>query len=399
MKKRKCNKGLLVIGFFLSVLMISGGIAFGEVGVTDTTIKIGNISDTTGPIAAYGGPRVEAVRALIKHVNDQGGIHGRKIILAHESDNYRPSQTVAAFKKLVEVDKVFGFIGSLGVATVMAIVPEIERRKIPYVLLGGNSGKLYYPPKRYMFGLWASYDDFMRILVDYTADDLKMPNARIAHIMQDDETGKDSHKGILKQMKKYPGMKLVSHQKFKRGTVDVSAQVANMKKANPDVVMMSAIFVSNAMIAKEIQKIGWKPKILMNASSGSALLMRLGGTAVEGAIVQVCQKLITDDLPAIRFYKEIMKKYYPNSKMNPTMYGVTGFYEMMVGIEALKKAGRNLTREGFIDALESLKNYDIGGAVAPVTYGSKERLGTHHVIHVKVQNGKFVNNTDWRAPK
>jgi branched-chain amino acid transport system substrate-binding protein len=121
---------------FLGVFTLFMGTAAAEVGVTDKEIKIGNITDTTGPIAGYGVPRIEATRALFQSINDSGGIHGRKLILLHESDGYKPPNTVMAFKKLVEVDKVFAFIGSLGVATAMAIIPEVQKQKIPYVMLG-----------------------------------------------------------------------------------------------------------------------------------------------------------------------------------------------------------------------------------------------------------------------
>lgn len=395
----KSYKSTVFTLLFLGTFMLFMGAAAAEVGVTDTTIKIGNISDTTGPIAAYGVPRTEAAKALCQSINDAGGINGRKLIFLHENDAYKPPNTVLAFKKLVEMDQVFGFIGSLGVATTMAVVPEIQSRKVPYIFPGGNSGKLFNPPMRYIFGINPSYEDFMRILIDRVALDFKMPNAKIAHIQQDDETGHDSHRGVLAQLPKYPGMKLVSHEIVKRGTVDVSSQVANMRKANPDVILMSPIFVTNAMIAKEIQKIGWKPLMMMNASSGSPAIIKLGGPAVEGAIVQICQKNLEDDIPANHFYKEVMKKYLPDSKTNPSQYGATGFNEVLVAVEGLKRAGRDLTREGYIDAMETLKDFEIGGSIPPQTYGKDIRQGTNKLIHVKVQDGKFVNDTDWVGPK
>ncbi|MGQ9654506.1 MAG: ABC transporter substrate-binding protein, partial [Thermodesulfobacteriota bacterium] len=133
-----------------------------------------------------------------------------KIVYVNESDNYEPAKAVLAFKKLLDVDKVFCFVSGLGVAPTNAVVPEVQNRKVPYLMIGGNASKFFFPPKRYVFGVWATFEDYMRLLVDYVAIDLKMPNARVAHIFQDDETGRDSQKGFEEQVAKYPGMVIVA---------------------------------------------------------------------------------------------------------------------------------------------------------------------------------------------
>jgi branched-chain amino acid transport system substrate-binding protein len=206
-------------GVFILVMPL--GVGWGqEEGVTDTTVKIGSINDTTGGLAAYGNTRVEAHKALINHINDQGGINGRKLIYINESDNYEPTKTVLAFKKLMEVDKVFCMASVLGVTNTMAIAPEVQSRKIPYLMIGGNSSKLFFPPQRYIFGIWPTYEHFQQIILDFIADELKMPNAKIAHIHQDTESGRDSVRGYgTLILPKYPGMKLVAREAFKYGTL------------------------------------------------------------------------------------------------------------------------------------------------------------------------------------
>ncbi len=370
----------------------------GEEGVTETEIRIGAINDTAGPVAAYGTPRVETCKALVNHINDQGGINGRKILYHNESDSYDPSKTVLAFKKLLEVDKVFCFIASLGVVTSMAVAPEVQTRKIPYLMVGGNSSKLFFPPQRYIFGAWPTYEDYMRVMVDYVANDLKMPKARLAHIFQDDETGRDSQRGLEEQVAKYPGMAIVATEGFKRGTVDVSAQVLKAREAKPDVVMLSTLFVQSAMIAKEMDKIGWKPTVVMNASSGDDRLIQLGGGAVEGAIVQKAMPGMDEDLPGIVLYREVIKKYFPESKVNPSAWGFTAFVEMQLGLEGIKRAGKELTRERLVDALESFRNVDIG-SIPPVTYGPDKHWGQNQSFFAKVQGGKMVKITGYRPPK
>ncbi|MFC1824970.1 ABC transporter substrate-binding protein [Thermodesulfobacteriota bacterium] len=384
--------------FFIGLLFITG-LAWGEVGVTDTTVKIGSINDTTGPIAAIGIPRVETIQALVKYYNDKGGIHGRKIIYMNESDNYSPPRTVLAFKKLVDIDKIFCFIASMAVATTLAIAPEIQKRKIPYLMLGGQSTKLMRPVRRYFFVSYPTFEDYTRILVDFAANDLKMQNARIAHIFQEDEVGSDCNKGVIMQVKKYPGMKLAAELPFKRGTVDVSSQVQKAKAVNADVVMVSSIVTGAAMIVKEIKKIGWNPTILLQAHSGTETLIKLGGSAVEGVYAEMVMPIISEDVPGVRLFKQVIKKYYPESKVNPSQYGYSGLVDMHLGLEALERTGRNLTREKVIETLEyKFKNVDLG-SLPPVSFSPENHQGSNSVNIVRVQNGKFVKKAAWRSPR
>ncbi|MFC1824693.1 ABC transporter substrate-binding protein [Thermodesulfobacteriota bacterium] len=397
---RNCRSTLFVLVFAgIFALLMGPGLVSAEVGVTETTIKIGNIQDTTGMIAGYGLSRVEATKALFQYINDEGGIHGRKLVLAHESDDYRPANTIIAFKKLVEVDKVFAFIECLGVSNAMAIAPDVQRRKIPFTMMGGMSSKLYEPPRRYIFGLWPSYVDFHQTLVNYLARDLKMPKAKVAFLYQDSESGMDSKKGFLKGVDKYPEMKVVAMEKFDRRLVDYSAPVYKMRQAKPDAILVACVFTQGAAISKEIKKVGWKPLILLDAANGDPLLIRLGGPAVEGVHAQKTLPPLSEDLPGINFYKTAIKKYYPKSKINPSLFGGTGFIEMWVGIEGLKRAGRNLTREGYIDALESFRNVEFGGMIPPVSYGPDKHWGQNKVLHAQVQGGKWVMKTGWRGPE
>lgn len=383
----------------LSFFVAGGATTWAEVGVTDNSILIGSIQDTTGAVAAFGISRLEAIKALLNHVNEQGGVNGRKILYVSESDNYEPPKTVLAFKKLTEVDKVFCIVGPLGVPNIMAMIPLAQERKIPTLFIGGNTSKLYNPPQRYIFGLWPAYEDFAKVLADYLAQDLKMPNAKVAHIHQDSDSGRDSLKGFQEQMAKhYPEMKLVASEGFKYGTVDFSANVYRMREANPDVVVFSTIFTYSAQIAREMEKVGWRPVLLMDATSGDDRFIALGGSAVQGVVAQKTLPLMTEDVPGIRFYKELIKKYFPESKINPSQFGATGFVEMQLALEAIKRAGKELTREGLVQTLESFRDVDIG-SVPPVSYGPQKRWGLNQIILVKVQGNEFVKVTGWRGPR
>lgn len=382
------------------ILFLPCGHCFGQdIGLTETSIKIGCIQDTTGPIAGIGNARVEAAKALVNYVNDQGGINGRKVLWAVESDNYKPTETVLAFKKLVEMDQVFCFIGSLGLAGTLAILQEIQNRKVPYLFVAGNDAKLFSPPHRYIFVIGSTYEELTMRCVDYIADEMKLPKARIAHAFMDLASGRGNQKGAQVQAQKYPGMQIVAEEAIKYGSVDVTSTVFNLKKANPDVLLLGTPFEFTAMITKEMAKLGWSVPMVMNAANGSTHLIALGGPSVEGAIVQFITPLLEEGLPGMRVYKDLIKKYSPDSKANPSEYGLTGFIEMQLGLEALKRAGRNLTREGLIHTLESsFKNVETG-LIPPVSCSPDNHRVNNQTILAKVQNGKFSKVADWRAPK
>ena len=109
--------------------------------------------------------------------------------------------------------------------------------------------------------------------------------------------------------------------------------------------------------------------------------------------------LISDDVPGVRLYQQVIKKYYPDSKVNPSQYGYSGLVDMHLGLEALERAGRNLTRERVIETLEhNFKNVDLG-SLPPVTFSPENHQGSNRVNIVRVENGKFVKKAAWRAPK
>ncbi|MFC1823400.1 ABC transporter substrate-binding protein [Thermodesulfobacteriota bacterium] len=395
------SKKLFLIFLGISVLIFGWfGSSAGEVGVTDTTIKIGSIYDTTGITAHWGLARTEAHRAYLNYINDQGGINGRKIIQVHENDEYKPSRTVLSYKKLLDVDKVFCFISGWGAPTTDAVVPIAEKNKVPYIFFSGNNPSYLWPVRRYIFPIWPLYEDYPRILVDYIAKDLKMKNAKIAYLAHVGPSGRATKRGLEYQMAKYPGMKILASDLIKYGQVDMGPPVYKMRQANPDVLLIFTVLTHTAKILKEMQKVGWKPSaVMLNPSSGDPKLMKLAGAAAEGVMLEFVFPMVESEMPGVKFYKDVCRKYLPNSKINPSQAGIVGFIEMQLGLEAIKRSGRNLTREGLIDTLEnSFKNVDLQ-SIPPVTYSPEKHWGLNQNLILKVEGGKFKQLTDWRAPE
>jgi len=183
---------VMVLLSSIMVILLYSPIHAKEVrGVTDDTIKIGAILDMTGPFAADTGPEgyTGGVRVYFRHINDEGGIHGRKIKVIAEDSRYTIPLSVAAFKKLVYRDKVLAIVGYTGTGQTKALWSQIEKEKMPSftVSLGESNVK---PVQRYLFIPAATYEDEISILTKYIVEDLKARDARIGIVTMDVEYGK-----------------------------------------------------------------------------------------------------------------------------------------------------------------------------------------------------------------
>ncbi|MCZ6632076.1 MAG: ABC transporter substrate-binding protein, partial [bacterium] len=176
-----------LIGFLsLAVLLMAATPASSDPGVTDTSVKVGMIADLTGPIAFVGQEATAGARIYLQHINEQGGVHGRKIELIVEDDGYQPPRTIAAFRKLVDRDRIFCFVGNIGSPTTVATFPFVKRERIPLILPLSGATPMTTPPKRYVFGWDPSYAMHSWIIVKYIREIQKAPSARLAILYQDD---------------------------------------------------------------------------------------------------------------------------------------------------------------------------------------------------------------------
>ena len=381
---------ILTIIFFIFLSPI-----YAEVGVTDTSVKVALICDTTGPIAGAGIAFLHGSQSLVNYINETGGIHGRKVILLHESDNYSAPQAMAATKKLIYNDKVFCFMGTLGIAQAIAQIPIFMKEKIPFIAPGAPHRAFSEPPKRYVFPIHATSENDGQCMVDFMYYDLGLKNKKLALIYQDDMMAKATRTGMETQLTKY-GLKLGTITSYKRGAVDLSSQVLKCKNGGAEVLLVAAHGSPGAAVAKEAAKMGWKPVFIFAANANTPEFVRLGGSAVEGMYVSQSTEPMDSKTPAMLKYHRLLKKHYP--KDPSSNYSRVGFVTMMMVEKGLQDAGRDLTREKMVDSYEKLKNYETG-VVAPITYGHNNRAGGNLRFFTKIENGKFKKLTEYRGPR
>ena len=371
----------------LALVPVSAG---AEPGVTDTEIVIGSSNSFSGPLAFTGEQLTKmGVDLYVKVVNDAGGVNGRKIRTIYYDDGYKPQDAVANTRKLVEQDGVFAVIAPQGTAPVVATLDYLEANKVP--LLFPYQGSPVTRGKKYVFSGMTLYDRQSKLMIDYLIGQRKMKT--FAAIYQDDEYGKSFLTAFEKDLARH-NVKLVAAEPLKRGATDVSAQMAKLRAASPQVTFLVLTPGPGAQALKERQKIGWHDTLLVSAGplTDERYLALAGEEAAEGVEgLSLWPDPVTSDLPGVKRYREAMQKYF--GKNEPNRYSLAGYVAAMLFAEGAKRAGKTLTRESLVTALESLRSFDTG-ILPPLTIGAEhetQRAG----FWVRVEKGRFKQLTDW----
>ena len=248
-------------------------------GVSKTEITIGSIQDLSGPIAGFGKQVRQGMLLRVDEANEQGGVNGRKIVLKIEDSAYDPKKAVLAAQKLVNQDKVFAVVGHLGTAQNLAAMPvQFEKNVINFFPVTA-AREMYEPFNRLKYSFAATYYDQMRIATPKLA---KEKNAKkVCTMYQDDEFGLEVMRGAEDGLKEI-GLTLAEKTSYKRGATDFSSQVARMKGAGCDMVVLGTIIRETIGAIGESRKTGFNPVFLGSSAAYPDLIPKLGGKAMDG---------------------------------------------------------------------------------------------------------------------
>ncbi len=355
-------------------------------GVTDTSVKIGSFMALSGPVAAVGVPVKKGMEAYIKYTNDQGGVHGRKIEFLAEDDQFNPANALAAVKKLVEQDKVFAISPSLGTPGVLATLDYLTEKEVPFIYPMTGASQPAYPLKKNTFTVQPNYVDEGKILTQYAAE--KMGAKKIAVLWQNSDIGKQGLEGVKAQLAK-AGVQMVYDGAHDVKDVDFSTHVLKAKEAGADTVILYTVVGQCAGILKEAQKQGYKANFITTYINSDLNLIKLAGDAANGLLIGGWVPIADPNEPNFKKFTEIYQKYNNTTEM-PSGYATAGFIAGEILVESLKRAGKDLTREGVIKALESFKDFD-GILAKGITYTAESHSGVKYLLLIKVQDGKFTS--------
>lgn len=389
---------LISVSFLSITLLISASVptaAEDVPGVTDNQILVGMITDLTGPAAFLGQEISAGAQLYLKHVNSLGGVHGRKIRLIVEDDGYKPPRSVAAFRKLVDRDRVFCFTLNLGSSCNLAVFPLIKRERIPLVYPACFNTAMHTPPKRYVFAPDPDYAAQSWIMVKYIVEAEKAPSPRLAVVYQDDDFGRDGLRGLRDAAAHY-GLPVVAEESHKRGAVDFSTQVLNLRQANPTHVILWTLVREAATVLKEAHRLGWHPCFIGGNPAADDKIIELAGDAAAN-FMAIGFFDLWENPPgdALKLYRRLEPESGSDRASRP--FRAWAFGSAQILVEALLRAGRNLTREKLVEALESFRGWN-GNLGVPVTYGPNLWGGKHTAViltRADIARGILVRATDW----
>lgn len=371
-----------------SILALGMTQTHAEVGVTDTTITLGMSAPFTGPNGLYGMQMREAITAHFDQLNKSGGINGRKLELITIDDGYETDRTLANTKTLIQDKQVFALMGYYGsTPTTEAMNKVFGPAKVPLIGTISGAGTLREPPSanpnsRYMFNIRASYADEAEAIVNQI---IALGLKNIAVFYQNDGFGKSGLEGVTNALKR-ANLAPVAVGTVERNSLDVAKAAEAISKTTPQAVVMVTLYKPTAAFVKTMKQLGQFPMFLtLSPVGGEVLAQELGNDARGIGISQVVPYPWNDTISIVKDYQRLLDK----QKDKFSYYGLEGYITARLVAEALKKAGKDLTREKLVTTLEGMQNFDLGGF--KLNYGPNSRQGSRYVeLTVVGAGGKVI---------
>lgn len=328
-------------------------------GVTDTEIVIGTMTDLSGVTAVQGVNNANALRLAFDDINARGGIHGRKIRWVVEDNEYLVPKAVQAMNKLLNRDNIFFALSNGGTPHNEAVLPAMIEKGVPNVFPLTCARSLYEPLNRLKFGQFSSYYDQMRAGVKYFVE--KRGRKVIGSMYQDTDFGKDVHAGVVAQTEAM-GLKIAAQTAHRPTDTDFNAALAKLHDAGCDMICMGTIVKDTTIILQTARKMGWNPDFVGQFASYSTAVAEVPGGASEG-FYSMSPGLFAypdDPRPAVRAVTSLYRQRYG---IDYNYLGEAGWTAATCMIDVLQRAGRDLTLDSFIHALETMKDWrDVFGS-------------------------------------
>ncbi|HET7775054.1 MAG TPA: ABC transporter substrate-binding protein [Azospira sp.] len=359
------------------------GVSQAETGVTDSTITLGMSAPFSGPNGIYGTEMRESITAYFEQINKSGGINGRKLELVSLDDGYETEKAVANTRKLINEEKAFALLAFYGSSPTTAAMEVFTSAKVPLVGTISGAETLRNPVNRYMFNVRASYANETDAIISQLAS-LGLKN--IAVFYQNDGFGKSGLEGVTTALKKH-GLTPSAVGTVERNSLEVGKAVEAIAKVTPQAVIMVTLYKPTAEFVRQMRKAGQNPQFMTLSPVGADLLVKeLGNDARGIGISQVMPYPWNDSNPLVREYRKLMTTMGKQSQS--PYYSVEGYAMAKVMVEAIKRAGKDLTREKLVTALEGMGSYDLGGY--RISYSSSDHNGSRFVDLTVIGSGGRV---------
>lgn len=363
-------------------------------GVSKTEVLLGTIQDLSGPIAAFGNETRNGMNMRIDEVNAAGGVNGRKIRLIVEDSGYDTKRAMMAAQKLADSDRVFAAVGSIGTAIALTTQQVFTDAGVINAFPVAAARGLYEPVHPLKFAFAVPYYQQGQVIVK--ALNGKRADRKWCSLVQDDDLGNELMQGANAGMKDI-GKTMLERTTYKRGATDFSSQVARLKGADCDTVVLGTTLRETIGTLNEAKKLGFTPQFVGMSATYSHLMAKLGGSVTEGLLAShaTTQPYADEGSKATRDWFQSYKTKY---KEEPGQYAVFGYAAIDWTLKTIEKVGPNLTTAGFTETLENMTFPRDKLGFDAMSYSKTKHLGSDTVRLSQMTNGKWVPITDFIKP-
>ena len=363
-------------------------------GVDDHRIILGSSLALSGHAGYLGTQTLRGAMAYIRHVNETGGVHGRRIDVRAYDDAYDPPVCLANTQRLIVDDDVFALFCYVGTPTTVKVLPMIDTAGIPLLGMFTGANALRTPYNKNLINVRASYYEETGAAVRHLVEDLGL--RRIAVFYQYDAFGFDGLTGTELALKKY-GLEPVARGSFIRGTLDIGEGFERIRRSDADAVVMIGTYEPCALFIHKAGERKFHPLFYTVSFVGARELARRldgGQTVIMSQVVPPpdgpdAERVLGDAGDYIR----LLHQYWPEE--TPNFVGLEGYVNARILVEGLRRAGRDLTREGFIRAVRTIHNYVIGPDIV-VSFDDRDNQGMDRVFFTRLENDRFALLRDWK---
>ena len=386
MKGRKLLKMFLCV---VTLLVMVVAVQAETRGVTKNQIVVGTHTGLSGPVAAWGIDATNGVRLRFEEANEAGGIHGRKIKYIVEDSQYRVPIAVQKANKLVNRDKVFFLIASLGTPMNNAVFPLLEKKDVPNLFPFTAARSMYEPHNKLKFANLAPYYANTRAGLKYFVEE--KGKKRVGMMYVDTDFGIEIAEAVRDQLKEM-NMELVAETTHKAAETNFVGAITKLREANCDVVMLGTIVKDTIIAVSTARKMGWNVDMVGQTAACNYVIPLKGLKGVEGLYAVTSIPIMYED-QATGKAKVFFENYKKRFGKMPSEVAQHGYFCADLAVIAIEKAGKKLTLNNFLKALESITGYQhpFGGPI--ISFGPEKHLGSNESVLLQVKDGKWVSPT------
>ncbi|GHG83592.1 ABC transporter substrate-binding protein [Pseudodonghicola xiamenensis] len=354
-------------------------------GVSDDEVVIGSVNDLSGVFAAIGVPAVNGAQMRFDEINAQGGVHGRKIRFVVEDNGYQIPRAMQGYNKLLNRDKVFAMLLSMGTPMNLAGFKLLDPKGIPNVSPLSAAREMLKEPMHNKFTGFSSYWDQVQIGVEYLAKEKQATNICTMYLPTDfGEEIANSAKDVTARL----GLTFAGETTHKPDELDFVGSLTKLKAEGCQVIVMALGVRQAITVVGTAKKLGWNDVTFMNTSAGFlSVVAAVPGGVTEGLYASsgwVDMKARADQPEVAKFINDYKAKY----DQDPGGFALLGYAAADTLVRALQAAGPELTQDSFIAGIESLDYYDPLSDMQ-VSYGPDDHQGVNDVVISIVENGQW----------